>query len=216
MDLKPIQQYIEYIKLSGINDVFLSNFSTKKPSVDLESLAKVYSNCKKCTLSTGRIKFVYGEGNPHTKLMLIGEGPGADENVTGRPFVGKAGQLLTKMLKAINIKRNEVYITNIIKCRPPENRNPLPMEIKTCLPYLEEQISIIKPVLILILGRVAADALLKMNTTLTKYRENIHFYNGIKTYVTYHPSALLRNPSWKKYAWIDLQKLRDDYNSLNY
>ena len=217
MDIKPIRQYIEYLKLSGINNVFLSSFSVKKSSIDdLESLAKIYSNCEKCALYKGRIKFVYGEGDPQTKLMLIGEGPGADENVTGRPFVGKAGQLLTKMLKAINIKRNEVYITNVIKCRPPENRNPLPMEIKTCLPYLEEQISIIKPVIILILGRVAADALLKMNTTLTKYRENIHFYNGIKTYVTYHPSALLRNPGWKKYAWIDLQKLRDDYNNLEY
>jgi DNA polymerase len=147
--------------------------------------------------------------------MLIGEGPGADEDRTGRVFVGRAGQLLTKMLQAINLERNEVYITNVVKCRPPGNRNPKPEEVECCLPYLEEQIEIIKPKLLLLLGKVAAVALFKQNRTLHSFRESNLEYHGIKTYVTYHPSALLRNPQWKKPAWIDLQKLQKDYESLD-
>jgi len=130
-------------------------------------------------------------------------------------FVGRAGQLLTKMLKAIHLERDEVYIGNIVKCRPPNNRNPLPNEINACLPYLEEQISIIQPKLLLLLGRVAASTLLGKNLSLTKFRENTYSFMGIKTYVTYHPSALLRNEGWKRPAWIDLQKLQKDYQKLD-
>jgi uracil-DNA glycosylase len=214
MSSKPLDQHLELLKLSGINEIFIEPESLEDISVDLEQLLVEYADCKNCVLAENRIKFVYGEGSQQSKLLLIGEGPGADENTTGKPFVGRAGQLLTKMLKAINIEREDVYITNVVKCRPPNNRNPQPEEIKACSDYLNEQIEIIKPELILLLGRVASEALLNQNKSLTKYRENTHIYKGIKTYVTYHPSALLRNPGWKKHAWIDLQKLRDDYNKL--
>ncbi len=209
-----LDQHLELLKMSGINEIFADNKALKDSIPDLSDLHQKYENCSKCVLAENRIKFVYGEGSSSAKLMLIGEGPGADENVTGKPFVGRAGQLLTKMLQAINIEREEVYITNVVKCRPPNNRNPHPEEIEACSPYLQEQIEIIKPHLLLLLGRVASDALLKQNKSLSKYRESTHIYQGIKTYVTYHPSALLRNPGWKKYAWIDLQKLRDDYTAL--
>lgn len=214
--MKSIQQYLEYLKLSGIEDIYLKPAPSKVySSQKLDELEKNYQDCKKCPLEEWRNNFCYGNGNPNAKLMLIGEGPGADEDATGRVFVGKAGQLLTKMLKAIHIERDEVYIANIVKCRPPNNRNPLPNEINACLPYLEEQIAIIQPKLLLLLGRVAATTLLNRNLSLTKFRENTYSFMGIKTYVTYHPSALLRNEGWKRPAWIDLQKLQKDYQKLD-
>ena len=174
---------MEYIRMSGIEEIFhkpeFMKNTGEKNSHELEirnaenllrELKEKYKNCRKCVLSENRIKFVYGEGNSHAKLMLIGEAPGADENVTGKPFVGRAGKLLTKMLAAIQLKREDVYITNVVKCRPPNNRNPLPNEVSACSPYLEEQISIIKPQLILLLGKVAAVSLLKMNNTLGRFR----------------------------------------------
>ncbi len=222
---KTLQKYFEYLQLSGIDDIYLKpvkakvkikiiqskNIDAKQKLIDLEEKYKV---CKKCSLWKGRNKFCYGNGNPNAKLMLIGEGPGADEDRTGRVFVGRAGQLLTKMLLAIKLSRDDVYIGNIVKCRPPGNRNPLPEEKKACLPYLEEQISIIKPQILLLLGKVAASTLLEMETTLKAFREQTYSYKGIKTYVSYHPSALLRNPGWKKFAWIDLQKIQKEYNTL--
>ena len=208
---KAIKQYLEYLKLSGIQDIFV------KPPIEinkaelLKALEEKYNTCMKCALHTGRIKFCYGNGNPDAKLLIIGEGPGADENRMGEVFVGRSGQLLTKMLSAINLSRDEVYIANIVKCRPPDNRNPLPEEKSACLPYLEEQISIIQPELILMLGKVAAVTLLEIDQTLKAFRQQTHNFREIKTYVSYHPSALLRNPSWKKFAWIDLQNLQKDY-----
>ncbi len=214
--MKSIQQYLEYLQLSGIEDIYLKPKPDKVySSQKLDELEKNYKDCKKCPLGEGRKNFCYGNGNPKAKLMLIGEGPGADEDATGRVFVGRAGQLLTKMLAAIHLERDEVYITNIVKCRPPNNRNPLPNEIDACLPYLEEQISIIKPQLLLLLGKVAASTLLNRNLSLTKFRENTYSFMGIKTYVTYHPSALLRNEGWKRPAWIDLQRLQKDYQKLD-
>ena len=214
--MKSIQQYLEYLQLSGIEDIYLKPQPDKVySSQKLDELEKTYKDCKKCPLEEGRKNFCYGNGNPKAKLMLIGEGPGADEDATGRVFVGRAGQLLTKMLEAIHLERDEVYITNIVKCRPPNNRNPLPNEINACLPYLEEQITIIRPQLLLLLGKVAASTLLNRNLSLTKFRENTYSFMGIKTYVTYHPSALLRNEGWKRPAWIDLQKLQKDYQKLD-
>ena len=214
--MKSIQQYLEYLQLSGIEDIYLKpSYSKVYSSQKLDELEKKYQDCKKCPLFEGRNNFCYGNGNPNAKLLLIGEGPGADEDATGRVFVGKAGQLLTKMLKAIQLERDEVYITNIVKCRPPNNRNPLPNEINACLPYLEEQIAIIQPKLLLLLGRVAATTLLNRNLSLTKFRENTYSFMGVKTYVTYHPSALLRNEGWKRPVWIDLQKLQKDYQKLD-
>jgi len=208
---KAIKQYLEYLKLSGIQDIFVKpKFQINKAEL-LQELEQKYQTCSKCVLRSGRNKFCYGNGNSDARLLIIGEGPGADEDRIGKVFVGRSGQLLTKMLSAINLSRDEVYIANIVKCRPPDNRNPLPEEKSACLPYLEEQISIIQPELILILGKVAAVTLLEIDQTLKIFRQQTHIYKEIKTYVSYHPSALLRNPSWKKFAWIDLQNLQKDY-----
>ncbi len=206
-----IKQYLEYLKLSGIQDIFVKPPIQINKAELLKELEEKYHTCTKCALHTGRNKFCYGNGNADARLMIIGEGPGADEDRIGKVFVGRSGQLLTKMLSAINLSRDEVYIANIVKCRPPDNRNPLPEEKSACLPYLEEQISIIQPEFILMLGKVAAVTLLEIDQTLKAFRQQTHNFRGIKTYVSYHPSALLRNPSWKKFAWIDLQNLQKDY-----
>ena len=168
----------------------------------------------KCALGKTRTKFVFGVGNPNADLMVIGEAPGADEDAQGVPFVGRAGQLLTKILEAIQFKREDVYIANILKCRPPENRKPNPEEVEECEPYLWKQIDLIKPKLILCVGLTAAHTLLKTDDSLTSLRASVHNYHGVPTFVTYHPAALLRNPNWKKPTWEDVQKLRKMYDEL--
>jgi DNA polymerase len=146
--------------------------------------------------------------------MLVGEGPGADEDEKGEPFVGQAGQLLNKILAAIKFNREDVYIANVVKCRPPGNRNPLPNEMQMCMPYLLRQIEIIKPKLILCLGLVAAEALLKKKQSLSGMRGNVYDMYNAKVMVTYHPAALLRNPQWKRGCWEDVQKLRKLYDEI--
>lgn len=183
-------------------------------STTLDELNKSICSCQKCPLGATRTNFVFGVGNPEADLVLVGEAPGADEDLKGEPFVGRAGQLLNKILEAINFKREEVYICNILKCRPPNNREPLPDEVTQCEPHLWKQLEIIKPKLILCLGRVAAQVLLKTNDSLTKLRGTMHDYHGIKLMVTYHPAALLRNPNWKRPTWEDVQKLRKEYDAM--
>ena len=161
-----------------------------------------------------RIKFVFGSGNPNADILLIGEAPGAEEDKQGEPFVGKAGKLLTDILKAIHLEREEVYIANILKCRPPNNRQPLPTEMDTCKPYLYKQIDLINPKLILCLGLVAANALLNKKLSLGKLRGEIFELNRIKIMVTYHPAALLRNPNWKRDCWEDVKKFKKLYDEL--
>jgi DNA polymerase len=146
--------------------------------------------------------------------VLIGEAPGADEDAQGEPFVGRAGQLLNKILEAIQFKREDVYICNILKCRPPNNRDPQPEEIHACEPHLWKQIELIQPKLILCLGRISAQVLLKTNASLTELRAKVHNYRGIPMMVTYHPAALLRNPHWKRPTWEDVQKFRKLYDEL--
>ncbi len=180
----------------------------------IEELDGMINGCMKCALGKTRTKFVFGVGNPNTKAMLIGEAPGAEEDKQGEPFVGRAGKLLNDILKAINFEREDVYIANILKCRPPENRDPLPAEMETCMPYLMKQIDLIKPKVILCLGRIAANGLLDKKMTLTALRENIYEINGIKVVVTYHPAALLRNPNWKRGCWEDVKKFRKIYDEL--
>jgi len=215
LNKKVINQYLEYLELSGIQDIFSQEKNNSEQNVpNLDDLKEKYSNCQKCELGRTRNKFVYGNGSANAKLMLIGEGPGAEEDKTGNVFVGRAGKLLTKMLQAINLEREDVYIANIVKCRPPDNRNPLPEERKACLGYLLQQIAIIRPKLILLLGKVAATTLLHQDKTLKDFRENTYIFQNTKTYVSYHPSALLRNPNWKKPAWIDLQKIQKEYEKF--
>ena len=181
---------------------------------NLSSLYESINECKKCPLGHTRTNFVFGVGNENADVMIIGEAPGAEEDKQGIPFVGRAGKLLTDILKAIKLERDEVYIANILKCRPPNNRNPLPAEMDECTPYLYKQIDIIKPKAILCLGLVAANSLLKQKSSLTKLRGNIFEIQGIKTMVTYHPAALLRNPNWKRGCWEDVQKFRKLYDEL--
>ncbi len=185
-----------------------------KNSKTLEELNNLIKNCTKCELHKNRNNFVFGSGNPAADVMVIGEGPGAEEDKQGLPFVGRAGQLLTDILKAIKFERNEVYIANIVKCRPPENRTPLPDEMETCIPYLKKQISIIKPKMILCLGLTAAKGLLRRKESLTALRGKFFDYEGIKVMVTFHPAALLRNPNWKRDCWEDVKKFRKMYDEI--
>lgn len=180
----------------------------------LIELNEMICNCLKCPLGKTRNKFVFGVGNPNAKLMLIGEGPGADEDAQGEPFVGRAGGLLNDILKAIKFTREEVYIANIVKCRPPSNRTPNQSEIDECFPYLQKQIEIINPKLILCLGTTAGNSLLNKKESLTNMRQKIFLYNEIKVVVTYHPAALLRNPNWKYGCWDDVKLLKKIYDEL--
>lgn len=180
----------------------------------LAQLEKLICNCTSCILHEGRNKFVFGSGNPNAEVLVIGEGPGAEEDKQGLPFVGRAGKLLTDVLKAINFSREEVYIANVVKCRPPGNRTPFPDEMDTCLPYLKKQIELIKPKVILCLGLTAARAILKKRDSLTNMRGKVFEFENIKVMVTYHTAALLRNPHWKRGCWEDVQKFRKLYDQL--
>ena len=174
--------------------------------LSLESFEESISTCQKCSLGKSRKEFVFGTGDPNANLLLIGEAPGEQEDIQGEPFVGRAGKLLDKILNAIDRNRNkDVFIANVIKCRPPNNRDPLPSEVEKCEPYLKKQISLINPRLIVALGRVAAKTLLKLDIPLKDMRGKIHDYLGRPLRVTYHPAALLRNPELKQAAWEDFK-----------
>jgi len=180
----------------------------------LDELNSMICSCQKCALGATRTNFVFGVGDPNADIVVIGEAPGADEDAQGEPFVGRAGQLLNKILEATGFKREEVYICNILKSRPPGNRNPLPEEIEACKPYLDKQLKLINPKLILILGRVAAESLLKTREPLNKLRGKIHNYKEWKVMVTFHPAALLRNPHWKRPTWEDMLQFKELYNQM--
>jgi uracil-DNA glycosylase family 4 len=187
--------------------------STKKiiPIADWSTLEKEIENCKACDLYKTRTNTVFGTGSKQADLMIIGEAPGADEDAQGKPFVGRAGQLLTQMLNAINISRDDVFITNILKSRPPNNREPAPDEIKACTPFLQRQINLIQPKLMVALGRVAARFLLNdADSSLGSLRTKIHHYGEQKTplIITYHPAYLLRSPGQKAKSYEDLRKIR--------
>ncbi|MEE9905935.1 MAG: uracil-DNA glycosylase [Chlorobium sp.] len=188
--------------------------SENSPYRDLRELYESAKTCTKCALSTTRRNFVFGEGNPTARLVVIGEAPGADEDALGRPFVGRSGQLLDKILMAVGFRREEVFICNILKCRPPQNRNPLPGEIECCLPWLLQQLELIDPGMLLLLGRVAANSLLDNNLSLGAMRGKIIRWKRFDCVVTYHPAALLRNPNWKRGCWEDVQMMRSHYDAL--
>jgi uracil-DNA glycosylase family 4 len=174
----------------------------------LDDVAAAATVCTRCSLSQSATRCVPGEGSPQAQLVCVGEAPGETEDQTGRPFVGKAGQLLTKILAAIDIKREDAFIVNVLKHRPPGNRNPLPNEVAACSPFLVRQIELINPKVILALGTFAAQTLLETKLSIGKLRGTIHRYYGVPLIVTYHPAALLRNPHWKRPAWDDVQQAR--------
>lgn len=216
-EIKTIENIKDDSGFKGFEEKNKRDLFTKHPEwEDSKSLNELYDkihNCLECQLGNTRTSFVYGNGNPNADILIIGEAPGKDEDIQGKPFVGRAGQLLTKILEAINLTREEVYIANIIKCRPPENRRPLPEEIDKCEPYLKKQIELIKPAFILALGLTAADTLLKQKNKMSEIRGNIVEYYGTKMIVTYHPAALLRNSNLKKFTWEDIKLLRQLYDS---
>lgn len=174
----------------------------------LDALARSVSSCTRCPLHSAAKNPVPGEGNPSAGLMVVGEAPGATEDEQGRPFVGAAGQLLTKILAAVDLKREDVFICNVLKHRPPGNRNPLPDEVTACSPYLFRQFELIRPKAILALGTFAAQTLLQTKLAIGKLRSHVHRFHGVPLIVTYHPAALLRNPSWKRPTWEDVQLVR--------
>lgn len=182
---------------------------------DWNVLLSAVNTCNKCILASTRTKTVPGEGNQKAELMFIGEGPGADEDRTGRPFVGRAGELLTKMIAAMGYKREEVYIANIVKCRPPGNRDPFDNEVSACIGYLHAQINFIKPKVIVCLGNTAACHLLRPDKRISRLRGSFHNYNGIKVMPTYHPSYLLRNESKKRDVWNDLQLVMAELGKIH-
>ena len=171
----------------------------------LSDVAQLIAGCDKCGLCSGRTKTVPGEGLATARLVVVGEGPGKTEDETGRPFVGRAGELLTKILAAINLPREQVFICNIVKCRPPENRQPQFDEIAACLPFLYRQIELVNPKVILAMGSTAAQSLLSTKQSLGALRNHIHRFRGTPLVVTYHPAALLRNPNWKRPTWDDVR-----------
>jgi DNA polymerase len=180
------------------------------PADALSSLrAEIGPDCRRCKLhALGRRQVVFGVGNPSADLMFVGEAPGADEDMHGEPFVGRAGQLLTRIIEAIGMKREDVYIANVIKCRPPQNRNPEPDEVEQCEPFLFRQIETIKPKVIVALGKFAAQSLLKTTEPITRLRGREYMYRDAILMPTYHPAYLLRNPSSKREVWEDMQRVR--------
>jgi uracil-DNA glycosylase len=174
----------------------------------LEEIARMVHDCTRCPLYATAANPVPGEGSAQAGMMIVGEAPGANEDATGRPFVGPAGQLLTKILGAVNLRREDVFICNVMKHRPPGNRNPTPDEVAACSPYLVRQIEVVKPKVILALGTFAAQTLLATRLSIGKLRGQVHRYHGVPLIVTYHPAALLRNPAWKRPTWEDVQLAR--------
>ncbi len=206
-NLKP---FIE-LEYEFVGDDLILEKSDFQPQtgVALEDLRQEVSQCQKCTLCDTRTQTVFGVGSIKTNLMFVGEAPGKDEDLSGQPFVGRAGQLLTKMIQAMGLDREQVFIANILKCRPPENRNPNLYEIEQCSTYLKQQIILIQPKVLCALGSFAAKTLLETESPISRLRGQIHKYEGIDLVPTFHPAYLLRNPSMKKKTWEDLQLIME-------
>ena len=200
---------------AGIEEYFFKEalagkITEDKSTCDLRSLEKEVSGCTACDLSGTRRNVVFGAGNPKASLMFIGEAPGEEEDLQGLPFVGRAGQLLTKIIEAIGLKRRDVYIANILKCRPPNNRMPLPTEILACEENVRSQIELIRPKVICTLGKFESQTLLKPQSPISALRGKFQNYNGIKVMPTFHPAYLLRNPQDKRLVWEDMKKIRKE------
>jgi len=206
VEAAPPQEAPGGITVGGSNDELFDTDIMRHGS--LATIAKAVESCTRCPLFKTATRGVPGEGDPKARLVCVGEAPGANEDETGRPFVGQAGQLLTKILAAVDLTREEVFITNVVKHRPPGNRNPAPNEIEACSPYLVRQLELIKPKVIVAFGTFAAQTLLNTKTPIGKLRGEVHRYHGIPLVVTYHPAALLRNPSWKRPTWEDVKLAR--------
>ncbi len=203
-----LQQHVNRALEEGIREIPKPDTHlTVAATAPLQMIRAEIGDCTRCRLHKGRTHLVFGVGNPNAALMFVGEGPGADEDLQGEPFVGRAGQLLTRMIEAMGLTRSDVYIANCVKCRPPGNRNPEPDEIATCIPFLKKQIEAINPRVIVCLGKFAAQTLLQTEIPITKLRGDFFDYGCTKIMPTYHPAFLLRNPNMKRAVWEDLKKV---------
>jgi DNA polymerase len=204
---------LEFFRDLGIQELFVS--APTAPDLvagsmpDLASLERFLAGCPRCKLSRSRSRIVFGEGNRNADLLFVGEAPGREEDEQGLPFVGAAGQLLTKIIEAIGMKREEVYIVNTVRCRPPDNRDPEKDEIAACRPFLEEQIRLVEPRAIVTLGSFAAQAILGTDEPISKVRGRWHLAHGVRVMPTFHPAFLLRSPKHKRDVWEDMQNVRD-------
>ncbi len=211
--VRGIKGYLSYLQALPLDAVPLTptiqktSFKNDK-KVLLDALRNTIGDCQRCPLSLRRTHLVFGVGNHKAELVFVGEAPGRDEDIQGEPFVGAAGQLLTKIIQAMRFQRDDVYICNVVKCWPPGNRSPLPEEIAACEPFLAQQLSIINPRVIVSLGSVSAHALLRTKTPISRIRGQFHTWEGIPVMPTYHPAFLLRNPEMKKPVWDDMKKVK--------
>jgi DNA polymerase len=205
-----IKAHLRYQKGLGIRT--LLSRQEARPLLTLEAIRSEMGECTRCRLHEERQSVVFGEGNPQARLVFVGEAPGREEDLQGRPFVGRAGELLTRIIEAIDLTREEVYIANIVKCRPPGNRNPQPDEIRTCLPFLRRQLETIRPRIICALGTFAAQTLLETEERISILRGRFYAYQGARLMPTYHPAFLLRNPQFKRDVWEDMKAIREEYN----
>ena len=207
---RALRQHVEGLRMLGVTAVPSSSPPASAPierskETRLAQLARDVEACRRCALYQTRTHAVVSDGTPHAKLVFVGEAPGRDEDLRGVPFVGAAGQLLTKMIGAMGLSRADVYICNVLKDRPPANRTPLPEEMEACMPFLREQLAIVQPKVICVLGAVAAKALLGPHVSITKIRGQVRDYDGVPLVPTFHPAYLLRNPAAKTFAWSDLK-----------
>jgi len=214
--LASLSVYLEELKETGVDGLaYEEGIFAPAETAEKESLDKVrldLGECTRCELGKTRTNLVFGVGNPAARLVFVGEAPGRDEDLRGEPFVGDAGRLLTKIISAMQFKRSDVYICNILKCRPPGNRNPQPAEIEQCEPFLIRQLRAMNPEVIVCLGTFAAQTLLKTKEPISKLRGRFHEYNGIPLMPTFHPAFLLRNPAMKREVWDDMQKVMGRLN----
>ncbi len=212
--VKAVEAHLEEAKESGVEEIPtpVKSAPPKKICRTLEEVAEWLGDCRRCKLNSTRTHIVFGTGSCQPDLVFVGEGPGAEEDEQGKPFVGRAGQLLTKMIEAMGLTRDNVYIANVVKCRPPGNRNPEPDEIAACFPFLENQLKVLKPKVICTLGAFATQTLLKTDEKISKLRGRFHPYEGIQLMPTYHPAYLLRNPAEKKATWDDIQMIMKELN----
>ena len=212
--LYSLQDFLLHQKEQGVEGLPIkSDQPTPSKAQLLEKIRKELGDCKRCKLHRYRRKIVFGSGNPEAQLVFVGEGPGEDEDIQGKPFVGRAGQLLTKIINSINLVREDVYIANIIKCRPPQNRNPEPDEIKTCEPFLIKQLDAIQPKIICALGTFAAQTLLETDEKISRLRGRFISYRNSRLMATFHPAFLLRNPQQKRDVWEDMKMIQKEYFS---
>ena len=215
LEVRPVADKEENLLGGTAGDLFVDNAAALQAG-SLEELRAEIGDCQRCKLCSGRTNIVFGVGNPRAKLMFVGEGPGRDEDLQGEPFVGRAGQLLTDIItKGMGLKREDVYIANVVKCRPPENRNPEPDEVAACEPFLKKQIDLVRPDIIVGLGKFAVQTLLHSKGPISKLRGTWSSYHGIKLMPTFHPAYLLRNPGDKKLVWEDIKKVIKEMRGEN-